>query len=227
MTEGAPGFKFFTDGLSQFNLISFITTAILNGIATAQLFQVQTVTPGAGLLPGVVSGQIMVNQVGPTGIAVPHGPIYNIPFFRLQGGKNATIADPVKDDIGIAVFASRDISSVKANKAIANPGSERTYDYADGLYLGGFLNGTPTQYVRFVNDGSGNPTGIDIVDANGNSIVMSAAGIAITDCNGNSLLMKGSASELNLNGHTLTQHTHTQGDDSHGDTEVPTDKPTG
>jgi hypothetical protein len=223
-----PGFKNVTDGLSQFNIISFIASQMLAGIATAQLFQVQTVTPGEGLLPGVVSGQIMVNQVGATNIAVPHGPIYNVPFFRLQGGKNAVIVDPVKDDIGIAIFASRDISSVKATKAISNPGSARKFDYADGLYLGGFLNGTPTQYVQFVNDADGNPNGIHVVDALGNTIATASNGISI-----NGVLFDRSQNVTLVNevtavgGHTLTQHTHTQGVDSHGDTEVPTNKPTG
>ena len=188
-SDGIPGFKSVTDGLDDFNIVSFIFDQLLSGVATAQLFQVQTVTPGAGLLPGVVSGQIMVNQVGADGTAVPHGPIYNIPFFRLQGGKNAVINDPVVKDIGIAVFAARDISSVKANKAISNPGSSRSYDYADGLYFGGFLNGTPTQYVQFVNDGDGSPTGINIVDVNNNTIVTNSDGMVFTDANGNVIKM--------------------------------------
>jgi phage baseplate assembly protein gpV len=80
---------------------------------------------------------------------VPHGTIYSVPYFRLQGGANAVILDPQVGDIGIAVFAESDISSVKAAKAQANPGSARKFDMADGLYLGGFLNGTPSQYVQF------------------------------------------------------------------------------
>ena len=59
-SDGIPGFKSVTDGLDDFNIVSFIFDQLLSGVATAQLFQVQTVTPGAGLLPGVVSGQIMV-----------------------------------------------------------------------------------------------------------------------------------------------------------------------
>lgn len=52
-------------------------------------------------------------------------------------------------DIGIAVVASRDISSAKATKAAAAPGSRRRFDLADSLYIGGVLNDAPTQYVRF------------------------------------------------------------------------------
>jgi hypothetical protein len=177
--SGAPGFKGITDGLDDFNVVSFIFSQLMAGTATAQLVLVKSVTPGAGLLPPVVEVQPMVNQVGGDGTAVPHGPIYNIPVMRLQGGKSAIILDPVKGDIGVAVFAMRDISSVKANKAVSNPGSARRYDYADGLYLGGFLNGVPTQYVQFTTDSDGNPTGITIADVNGNTIIMNASGIQI------------------------------------------------
>ena len=50
---------------------------------------------------------------------------------------------------GVAVFASRDISQVKATRKQGNPGSHRQYSFADGMYLGGMLNGTPTQYIQF------------------------------------------------------------------------------
>jgi hypothetical protein len=59
------------------------------------------------------------------------------------------IIDPQPGDIGIAVFASRDITNVKSTKAQSTPGTFRTHDFSDGMYLGGLLNGTPTQYIRF------------------------------------------------------------------------------
>ena len=61
--------------------------------------------------------------------------------------------DPVAGDIGMACFASRDISKVKATKGRANPGSKRAYNFSDAMYIGGMLNGTPTQYVQFNADG--------------------------------------------------------------------------
>src|ERR1700730_14670284 len=51
-------------------------------------------------------------------------------------------------------------------KAQANPGSLRKFDLSDGVYVGGILNGTPTQYVEST------ATGINIVDKNGNQIQM-------------------------------------------------------
>jgi hypothetical protein len=38
---------------------------------------------------------------------------------------------------------------VKSAKGAANPGSNRLYDWADAQYIGGELNGTPTQYLEF------------------------------------------------------------------------------
>ena len=57
------------------------------------------------------------------------------------------LIDPTQGDIGLAIFADRDISSVRANRAQANPGSYRRFDMADGVYIGGILNGMPTQTV--------------------------------------------------------------------------------
>lgn len=50
-------------------------------------------------------------------------------------------------------FCSRDISGVKQNKAPSAPQSRRRFDYSDGLYFGGFLNGTPKQYIHFKDGG--------------------------------------------------------------------------
>src|SRR6185312_7579436 len=65
----------------------------------------------------------------------------------------AIILDPQVGDIGIAIFADHDISSVAANKAQANPGSWRRFSMADALYVGGLLNGVPGQYVQFSSAG--------------------------------------------------------------------------
>lgn len=157
MSPGSTGFQglqFSENTASQFNAIAFLVQSMLAGIATAALVQVKGVTNNGGVSPsGFVDIQPMVNQVDGDGNAVPHGTIYHCPYFRLQGGANAVILDPQVGDVGIAVFASRDISSATAARAVANPGSARTFDYADGLYIGGVLNGAPTQYVQFSEDG--------------------------------------------------------------------------
>lgn len=134
----------------EFNQISFIVSQILGRISTSTLVKIVKCTNSGGVSPvGFVDVQPLVNQVDGQGNPVPHGTIYGLPYFRVQGGQNAVIIDPEVGDIGIAVFASRDISKVKATKAQALPGSGRSYDMADGMYIGGLINGTPAQYVQF------------------------------------------------------------------------------
>lgn len=129
---------------------TFMVRMLTGKMATATLVRIISCTNSGGLSPvGFVDVQPLVNQVDGNGVPVPHGVIHNLPYFRLQGGQNAVIIDPQPGDIGMAAFASRDISSVKANRAQANPGSARRFDMADGMYFGGLLNGTPIQYVQF------------------------------------------------------------------------------
>ena len=126
----------------------------LGRVHTATLVKVVGVTNDGGVSPvGFVDIQPLVNQLDGAGVAIPHGTIYKCPYARLQGGPNAIILDPQVDDIGIAVFAERDISSATANRSTANPGSQRRFDMADAMYLGGVLNGEPTQYVQFSDAG--------------------------------------------------------------------------
>lgn len=137
-------------GADDTNVQSFLIWQILRKISGAKLVQVMAVTNSGSVSPvGFVDVQPLVNQLDGWNNATPHGTIYHLPYFRLQGGANAVIIDPQVGDIGVAVVEDRDISSVKVNKAQANPGSKRIFDIADGLYLGGFLNGAPQQYVQF------------------------------------------------------------------------------
>lgn len=143
---------------SDFNAILFVFTQLMNKIQTMTLVRVVAVTNAGGVSSvGFVDVEPLINQMSGDRQATPHGTIYNIPYFRLQGGTDAIILDPKIGDIGACGFCSRDISVVKETKAQANPGSFRTFDWADGLYFGGMLNGTPVQYVRF------SATGIEVV----------------------------------------------------------------
>lgn len=134
----------------EFNNIAFMVQQALGKMQTATLVRIESCTNAGGLSPvGYVDVTPMVNQLDGQGNPTPHVTIYNVPYFRLQGGANGIIIDPQKGDIGVAVFASRDISQVKTTKKQGNPGSHRQYSFADGMYLGGMLNGTPTQYIQF------------------------------------------------------------------------------
>jgi hypothetical protein len=133
--------------LSRFQSISFIIKQILGKIQTATLVKIESRNNEfVNVLP-------LIKQIDGQGETTPHEIVYNIPFVRLQGGKNAVIIDPQPGDIGICVFASRDITAVKTAKQQSPPGSSRRFSYSDGLYIGGLLNAAPEQYIEFMDEG--------------------------------------------------------------------------
>lgn len=142
---------------SDLNAHTFVVKQLLAKVGTSTVVKIVKVNNGGGALAvgGSVDVQPMVHQVDGDGKATPHGIIHNVPYSRMQGGGHGIIMDPKVGDMGIMVVASRDISSVKANKAPSNPGSARRHDLADGMYVGGLgsLNGTPTQYIQFTDAG--------------------------------------------------------------------------
>jgi hypothetical protein len=149
---------------SDFAALQFIVDQMLHRMQTAMPVRVMACTNDGGVTPvGTVDVVPLVNQLTGDGTAVPHATIFKVPYSRLQGGRNAVIMDPEPGDIGMCVFASRDISAVKADPQAAAdnggaiPGSLRTYDFADAVYLFGILNQVPEQFVQF------NPDGIRVV----------------------------------------------------------------
>lgn len=133
--------------------LKFIVDSLISRIQTVALVRVVNVNRG-GLAPvGSVDVQPLVSQIDGAGNVTAHGIIYDVPYMRLQGGANAIIIDPEPGDIGMCGFCSRDISSVKKNKAPSAPQSRRRFDWSDALYFGGFLNGTPEQYIMFSGGG--------------------------------------------------------------------------
>lgn len=132
------------------NNITFLVQQTLARMQTATLVRIEKCSNTGGIAPvGYVDVTPLVNQIDGADNPTPHVTIYNLPYLRMQGGSDAVIMDPKVGDIGCAVFASRDISKVKSTKKQGNPGSRRQYNFADGMYLGGMLNGTPTQYIQF------------------------------------------------------------------------------
>ena len=130
--------------------LSFLMKKSLEKMQTATLVKVVAVSNSGGVDPvGTVDVVPMVDQIDSNGESIPHTTIFNVPYCRLQGGANAIIIDPQVGDIGIAVFASRDISKVKSTKSASPPDSRRVYSFSDALYIGGVLNGAPEQYIQF------------------------------------------------------------------------------
>lgn len=151
------------DIASDYATIQFVVQQLMRGMATATLVRVMACTNNGGLVVvGTVDVQLLVDQVTGDGQTVPHGTVFKAPYTRLQGGTNAVILDPQPGDLGVCVFASRDISAVKSDPtaardrmpiAGASPGSKRCYSLSDAMYVGGMLNGVPVQFVQFNADG--------------------------------------------------------------------------
>ncbi len=139
---------------SDYNSIDFIVRAALAGMQTVTVVKVVAVHGGGVAPTGTVDVQVIVNLMTGSGTPITHGVIYGVPFARAQGGAGAFICDPVAGDVGLAAFASRDITSVKNARGQANPSSKRMFDWADAIYVSGMLSGTPTEYVQVTN-GSG------------------------------------------------------------------------
>jgi hypothetical protein len=188
------------DQTSDYNKINFQIKQLMVRMRTMIPVKIMGVNPqsgqgsatqGAVAGAGFVSVKPEVSMVDGDNTAVQHGTIYNIPYTRIYGGNNAVIMDPVVGDIGYMVVADRDISSFKqnvsggsTNSSTITPGSNRKYDLADGIYIGGVMNKTPTQYITFKNQG------ITINDSFNNMIVMDGTGIKLQDKNGNIIQME-------------------------------------
>lgn len=153
-----------SDVATEYATMRFVIESLMSRLSTCTLVRVVACTNDGGVSPvGTVDVQPLVNQIAGNGTAMPHGRLYKLPYVRAQGGTSAIILDPKPGDLGLACFASRDISAIKSatGKAQAtaaatrglNPGSKRQYNMSDGLYVGGLLNAVPTQYVRFSADG--------------------------------------------------------------------------
>jgi hypothetical protein len=141
---------------TDFAALQFTIQQLLSRVQTHSLVRIIDCTNDGGIEPvGTVTVQPLVNMMSGDRVAVKHKPLYKLPYQRVQGGVNAIIIDPKPGDIGLAGFCSRDISAVKNAKDIANPGSFRQFDMADGIYLFTCLGVTaPTQYLVLNDDGA-------------------------------------------------------------------------
>lgn len=125
-----------TDVADSFSALQFIIQQKLSEISTLALVRIVSCTNEGGIVPvGTVVVQPLVSMMSGDRVAFKHKPLYDLPYCRVQGGKNAVIIDPQPGDIGVAGFCSRDISAAKASQDIAPPGSYRQFSMADGIYL--------------------------------------------------------------------------------------------
>lgn len=164
----------------EYERLQYMVRNVLSGVRTSLPVVIKAVTNAGSVSPiGYVDIQPLVSQVSGNGQVFDHGIIYNVPYFRLQGGTNAVIIDPQVGDIGIALFCDRDISAVKEAKKPSAPSSKRKHDMSDAVYMGSVISATPTQYIQF--NGSGitihSPNDVNITATNVNVTATTSANI--------------------------------------------------
>lgn len=189
------------DVADDHNVVAFIVKRYLAQMSTMKVVKVKAVAGGGtAASPGTVDVQPLVNQLDGYGNKVEHGTVYKLPWYRMQGGSGAVVCDPKAGDVGMVICADRDTSAVRTSGGEpANPGSYRKFDLADGVYVGGILNGAPEQFVAFTDDG------IVIQDKNGNKIEFKAGSIEVTTaafrCNGSVVAGFGGPDQVSLQTH--------------------------
>lgn len=242
----AYSFERVTDAGSADSAALFMLRRALAKVRTTSLAQVKAVTTNGAVAPiGTLTIQILVQQTDAAGNLTPAGIVYNVPYSRLAGGKNAVIMDPQVGDIGIVGFGDRDLSNVIAAQGTAGPGSSRRHHWSDALWVATLpLGVTPDQYLQFNADGvnlitpkqfktiaengSSNPPTMTmnsdgiVLSFGGHSITINSAGIAISGAvTGDNTATFDGEGTFN-GGHTVSQHTHIG--EGAGN---PTQKPTG
>lgn len=153
--------------------LSYVFKMLLSGAFFIELVEVTAVRGDAPNL--VVDVMPLVTRTDPSGAMIPNSEAFNIPVFRLQRGNSAIIMNPVVGDIGMIAVCDRDNSVARANRKQSVPGSKRTHSKSDALYLGGFLNSAPDQFIEFA-DGA-----INITTPNPVNITCSSANVTAPD----------------------------------------------
>lgn len=142
-----------TSPTSGYNSLRFAIEMAKNEMMTCTIVKVTKCT-GTGTVAkiGRVNVLPLVNMIDGIGKTVEQKSVYNLPYIRIAGGSKAVIMDPKEGDIGIVVVADRDISGVKNSKKQSPPGSRRSYNIADGIYISTVIADEPDCYIRFTDD---------------------------------------------------------------------------
>lgn len=129
----------------------FIIQQLISNVHTMIPVEVISVSVPTGTLApiGRCSVRPLVQQVDGNNNVYGRGQIINVPYLRVQGGKNAVVIDPVVGDVGLCGFCERDISMVKRTGAEAAPNTRRQYSLNDAVYMFTMMGDTPEQYVHF------------------------------------------------------------------------------
>lgn len=182
----------------------FIIQQLISNVHTMIPVEVVSVSIPTGTLApiGRCSVRPLVQQVDGNNNVYGRGEIINVPYLRVQGGKNAVVLDPVVGDVGLCGFCERDISMVKRTGAESAPNTRRQYSLNDAVYMFTMMSGMPEQFVHFKD------SGIDIKSTG--------------DININGLIIKPNGQLVLANGVVVDTHIHSQENDSAGNAQQDT-----
>jgi hypothetical protein len=179
-----------------------------------------------------------------TGVWVTLPLLVDVPVCFPNGG-GYTLTFPItQGDEALVVFSARCLDSWWGTGGIQNPTELRSHDLSDGIAFVG-LRSTPRllESISVTSTQLRSDDGLTVLDLTSGQITLTATNVVInsTDTtinatgtfavNSPTSTFSGTVTaqgEGTFNGgHTVSQHTHTQPADSHGDTEQPTNTPTG
>ena len=141
--------------LTQYNALDFLIRSIIDGkIHTAIPVVVNSIErPKTSGGANYLSATPLIKPTAADGEALPPAEIPKLRWFRLQAGSAAIVIDPKPGDVGLAVFAQSDVSTLNGEKEPKQVGSWRKFDMSDGFYFGGFWGPTPTTFIHLEDSG--------------------------------------------------------------------------
>lgn len=142
-----------TGGNSLKGALDSLIASHVNQIGPSMLVQVETVENGGTSITGKVTVRPMVQQQDALSRTRPHELIHSVPYLRIQGGTSALIIDPRPGDIGFIIISGRDHTHAVTTRRPSPPASFRQFSMQDCVYVGGFLNNGPDQFIQATDDG--------------------------------------------------------------------------
>lgn len=142
-----------TGGNSLKGALDSLIASHINQIGPSMLVQVETVKADDAAITGKVTVRPMVQQQDALSRSFPHDVIHNVPYLRIQGGSSALIIDPKPGDIGFIIISGRDHTHAVTTRQPAPPASFRQFSIQDCVYVGGFLNNGPDQFIQATDQG--------------------------------------------------------------------------
>lgn len=145
----SKGYEELNSSFNMVNALDFFVEQRLKGIFTCDLVRVVNVDANTvDVLP-------LVYQVSGDNEILKQEPIYGIPYCRQQAGVNGIILKPVVGDLGVVVYARRDISSVVSSGGENVPDTRRFLSEEDAIYICSIASmmTAPERFIEFTDSG--------------------------------------------------------------------------